>query len=420
MPKSFARSAYLPLLVLAACSETPLDMASRVPQLSAVPVPFTGTCDVTFPGGQQPAAGTCQLTILGRSSIDLAADGAVTFTAANGDELDGVMAPAPVGGGGSGQLTIAGGTGRFAAAVGSAQFSSVATGQGLARFTFNGTLQFVPRAPTPPPPTQLTVTPQTVTLAPGGTVQFSASINGTATQAVTWSADGGTITPDGLYTAGAAPGTYVVTATSDADPSLSGSASVTIESGDPLNFSVEVRAERFGTICETDFRAGPPPLTVSAACAELPRLDKSPHPGADIVLTANGSASSVAWTASGTTAPFVLGDLPTLVGGFGNASLPAPPEGGTATVQIDPGWGSGSLFINVSISYRGEDATARFRRSSDGNISANTTVATLPLPAVASDEEISVVLSFTCDNGQIQGDPPCVGAGTMATVVISQ
>ncbi len=73
------------------------------------------------------------------------------------------------------------------------------------------------------------VTPSTVGVPAGQTQQFSATIGGTPSTAVSWSvleADGGTITAGGLYTAPAVAGTYHVVAASTADPTRTGSALV--------------------------------------------------------------------------------------------------------------------------------------------------------------------------------------------------
>ena len=77
----------------------------------------------------------------------------------------------------------------------------------------------------------ISVTPSTVSLAPGQTQEFIATVAGGGSQAVTWSATGGTFTASGntlQYTAGAEAGSYAVTATSAANPTLSASAAVTI------------------------------------------------------------------------------------------------------------------------------------------------------------------------------------------------
>lgn len=77
---------------------------------------------------------------------------------------------------------------------------------------------------------QLTISPTSATLSPGGTQQFTAS--GPAT----WSVDGvsggnsttGTITSGGLYTAPTAAGNHTVTATSTTDPKDTATATVTV------------------------------------------------------------------------------------------------------------------------------------------------------------------------------------------------
>ncbi|PYX94340.1 MAG: hypothetical protein DMG71_12755 [Acidobacteria bacterium] len=56
----------------------------------------------------------------------------------------------------------------------------------------------------------LAVNPPATSLPPGGTQQFTET--DTASTSVTWSATGGTITNNGLYTAGSTTGTFAVTA----------------------------------------------------------------------------------------------------------------------------------------------------------------------------------------------------------------
>ena len=94
--------------------------------------------------------------------------------------------------------------------------------------------------PTPTPVAEVSVSLSTssVTVVAGGTATFAATVTNATDQSVTWSVqegtEGGTITPAGVYTAQATAGTYHVVATSDADPSKSASALVTVtgESGE--------------------------------------------------------------------------------------------------------------------------------------------------------------------------------------------
>ena len=74
----------------------------------------------------------------------------------------------------------------------------------------------------------LAISPQSVTLAEGGSQTFMATVTGTASTAVTWSATGGSINSSGSYIAPATAGTYTVTATSNANTAVSVSATVTV------------------------------------------------------------------------------------------------------------------------------------------------------------------------------------------------
>ena len=88
------------------------------------------------------------------------------------------------------------------------------------------------------PPVSVTVSPAAVQIITGAKQQFTATVKNATNTAVTWGVSGscsgaacGTITSSGLYTAPAAvpnPALVVVTATSVADPTRTGTASVTI------------------------------------------------------------------------------------------------------------------------------------------------------------------------------------------------
>jgi len=80
--------------------------------------------------------------------------------------------------------------------------------------------------PLPAAPVSVSVSPKTASLTTGGSRTFTATVTGT-TYGVSWSADGGSITQGGVYTAPATPGTYTVTATSVADTSKKDTATVT-------------------------------------------------------------------------------------------------------------------------------------------------------------------------------------------------
>src|SRR6266576_134223 len=92
---------------------------------------------------------------------------------------------------------------------------------------------------TPAAVVRVTISPVSATVGAGGTQQFTATVENTSNTAVTWQVSGvtggnatvGTISSSGLYTAPAVvpnPATVTVTAVSQADPTKSGSAQVTI------------------------------------------------------------------------------------------------------------------------------------------------------------------------------------------------
>ena len=82
----------------------------------------------------------------------------------------------------------------------------------------------------------VSISPTSVSLAINSTQQFTATVTGTTNTAVTWSVDGvnggnstvGTISTSGLYTAPGSTGSHTVRATSNADPTKSASAAVTV------------------------------------------------------------------------------------------------------------------------------------------------------------------------------------------------
>src|ERR1700738_3160678 len=75
---------------------------------------------------------------------------------------------------------------------------------------------------------QVTITPQSVNLPPGASQRFTAVVTGSNDGRVRWSADGGSVTADGVYTAPSVEGTWQVSATSAADPAATAKASVIV------------------------------------------------------------------------------------------------------------------------------------------------------------------------------------------------
>jgi hypothetical protein len=123
-----------------------------------------------------------------------------------------------------------------------------------------GTSQSHNNEPPLPAATAVTVSPASVTVQPGGVQQFTVTVSPSGgNQAVTWSVSGtgctgatcGTIDSTGRYTAPATvpnPATVAVTATSAADPTKFGPATVTvvIEPPGPSRTVANLATARFG------------------------------------------------------------------------------------------------------------------------------------------------------------------------------
>jgi len=83
----------------------------------------------------------------------------------------------------------------------------------------------------PPPPISVTVSPTTASVRVGRTRQFTATVQNSTNQTVTWSATAGTISASGLYKAPSSvpsPNPVTITAVSAADNTKSATAAVTI------------------------------------------------------------------------------------------------------------------------------------------------------------------------------------------------
>jgi len=85
---------------------------------------------------------------------------------------------------------------------------------------------------------QVTITPQSVNLPPGAAQRFTAVVTGSNDGRVRWSADGGSVTSDGVYTAPNAEGTWQVTATSAADPAAAAKASVIVAAAPVISITL--------------------------------------------------------------------------------------------------------------------------------------------------------------------------------------
>lgn len=150
-----------------------------------------------------------------------------------------------------------------------------------------------------PPPTSsvaVSITPSSASPLLGNTQQFNATVTGTSNSAVTWSVNGvaggnntvGTVSNAGLYTAPQrlpSPATVTVKATSQADTSKSGSASVTVTS----DIAVSIATSPAG-VASTQCGAS---IQISAAVSSAGDPDKAVTWSVDGVVGGNGSVGTV-------------------------------------------------------------------------------------------------------------------------------
>jgi len=84
-------------------------------------------------------------------------------------------------------------------------------------------------APKAVSPISIALSPQSIQLAPGATVQFTATVQNTSQTAVVWSASAGSISANGLFTAPLSAGTAVVTAAAAANNGVRSSANISVQ-----------------------------------------------------------------------------------------------------------------------------------------------------------------------------------------------
>lgn len=159
-----------------------------------------------------------------------------------------------------------------------------------------------PPNPTPPPAvTRVSVSPTAASLQSGGQQQFSATVSGTANTAVIWSASGGAITAQGLYTAPGAAGTYTITAVSNADATKSASVLVVVAAPQPVAVTVSPANASVGETGHLQFMATVSGLSNQAVTWAVTRgsgtitqsgLYTAPHAAENDTITATSQADN--------------------------------------------------------------------------------------------------------------------------------
>ena len=172
--------------------------------------------------------------------------------------------------------------------------------------------------------TGVSLTPTAVTLLVDASQVFTATVNGVGSpsQGVTWSVDGtgtGTITSGGAYTAPSAAGVYTVRATSQADTSKSGTATVTVVAsgtgqGGNLVVREPLKVRQVGAAATAD-----DPYTISGWVGERPTYQLQAIDGNGLpvdltgytvtVLVSNRETDAVVYQDEATTAAWAAGGV---------------------------------------------------------------------------------------------------------------
>jgi hypothetical protein len=200
----------------------------------------------------------------------------------------------------------------------------------------------------------ISMTPTAALLDPGTQATFTATVTGIGNTAVTWTVQGGTISPPSgsntvVYTAGSVPGQFNLTATSVADPSksatavihvaLSNSGVVTIDGGSvqaTLSHQLTTALTSAVTCNDANSDSNLPfdsPLSVSKACTSGTGID---------ALSASGTAT-VSSSVSGGTGH--NGILSVSFAGSGEVSASSAPS------NYPPKYAQGAGHFMASISF---------------------------------------------------------------------
>jgi hypothetical protein len=201
----------------------PSPQPAATSQLKVSPGAVSVSTVVGTPGAQTVSATNTGTTVVSISQAKLTGTGFTT---------SGLTLPATVAAGATKTLSVAFTASTPGTVTGNLSLMTTASSAPIVvQLSATATSASSP-APTPAPTstsvTSVTVSPSSTTTATGGTIPFTATVQGTTSTSVTWAASTGTITSAGVYTAPATTGTATITATSVADSTKSATATVTI------------------------------------------------------------------------------------------------------------------------------------------------------------------------------------------------
>jgi hypothetical protein len=264
--------------------------------------------------------------------------------------------------------------------------------------------------------------PATVSLAPGGSQQFSASgrmsDGSTSTVSVTWSATGGTISQGGAYTAGQATGTYrvvasngtladtsaVVIATPPSSVTLTAvvltPASVTLASGNAQQFSAVGRMSD-GSTSSIPLSWTATGGSVSASGAYV----AGSTAGTYRIIAASGSLADTSLITISLPAPTLVGvaltpKMVTLAGGTAQqfSAVGRMSDGSTSAIPLT--WTGTGGTVSSSGFYTASQTAGTFRVVASSGSFADTATVTVTVRSLTSLSVTPKVVSVTAGAGQ--------------------
>lgn len=295
---------------------------------SPVTVALNATATSSSPGGTTGATSV----VISPTTSTVSTSGTVSFVA----KVQGATNTAVTWTASSGTITPAG---LFTAPA--AAGSATVTATSVADTTKSASATVTVTTGSAPSVTSVSVTPATTSVATGGTAQFTATVQGSASnKSVSWKASPGTISSTGLYTAPATAGTATVTATSVADTTKSGSGTVTIGAATPPVSAVSITPSSPSVTTDgtVQFSASVQGTTSNKAVTWIAKRGSISSSGAYVAPSNSGAdtvtASSVADTSKFATAavnvvaPVSSGALPAFPGAEGGGAASVGGRGG--------------------------------------------------------------------------------------------
>jgi hypothetical protein len=236
----------------------------------------------------------------------------------------------------------------------------------------------------------VSISPASASVATGSTQQFTVTVTGASDSSVTWSANGGSVSSTGLYTAPDTASVYTVTATSVTDSTKSASANVNVTSattsdvllGDQsvenqANSIVAGQAEAFQATAKAsgNLKSLVLYLDANSTVAQLVAglyADAGGHPGTRLVQGSSTPVVKGAWNAISLPSTNVVAGTPYWIAilGTGSGTLAfrtssgggcnAETDSRSALISLPSDWSSGALSSNCPASVFGVSSTVIF------------------------------------------------------------